>query len=118
MRLGQVGVLFGLLLLSGCGPTTSPRLETIRPHLKAGTNRNELIEKIGITQSELEQSVGATIDDKKAQIVLLDLDGSKRQMKLRLAFRDQKLIGAAVVKPDRDGKYTEVDELIVAEKGG
>lgn len=112
--LGMAVVVCFAVGLSGCGPSNSPRLEAIRPHLKAGADRSDLMKQIGLTPTlgETEEIV-----EKKQVIVMYDLDGSKKGMRLKLAFADKKLVAAAVVKPGADGKFTEVDEVIVAEQG-
>jgi hypothetical protein len=99
--------------VSGCGPSSSPRLEAIRPHLKRGADRKELIQQIGLkpTNGDADEIV-----EKKQIVVFYDLDGSKKGMRLKLAFAGKKLAYAAVVRPGADGKFTEVDEVIVPEQ--
>jgi hypothetical protein len=100
----------------GCRPSNSPRLEAIRPHLKAGASDEELM--------KLTEKWPSRIGDpkemlKKNQVILLlELDGTKAGMWLKLAFGDKKLASAAVVKNEKDGRFTEVDEVIVAERAG
>jgi hypothetical protein len=99
--------------ISGCTPNNSPRLEAIRPHLTAGADRYDLMKQIGLKPSW----GGAELVEKKQVIVMYDLDGSKKGMRLKLAFADKKLASATVVKPGPDGKFTQVDEVIVADRG-
>jgi hypothetical protein len=101
--------------LSGCGPSNSPRLEAMRPSLKAGADRDELIKQIGLVPSSV-VDVKERLE-KKHDVVTYDLDGSRKGMRLKLVFAEKKLASATVVKPGADGKFTEVEEVIVAEQG-
>jgi hypothetical protein len=106
--------LFAIILLPGCGPSNSPRLESIRPHLKVGANRDDLVKQIGL---QFHVASGQEIVETGEVPLLYDLDGSKKGRRLKLVFADKKLASAAVVKPGVDGKYTEVEEVLLPEPG-
>ncbi len=117
MRVATCGGLIVILGLAGCGPRSSPRLDAMRPHLQPGVDRNELFARSGVTPSRLEliRTRTVALGEKKSEALLLDLDGTGSERKLRLTFLDQKLTGAAIVRTDLTGKITKVNEVIVEE---
>ncbi|MCI0456123.1 MAG: hypothetical protein L0Z62_03980 [Gemmataceae bacterium] len=117
MRAATLGGLIVILTLSGCGPRNSPRFKALRPHLQPGVDRNELFARSGVVLSRLElaRSQISYPGGRKSELLLVDLDGTTRDRKLQLTFREERLTGAALVRADLTGKITKVDEVLVEE---
>jgi major membrane immunogen (membrane-anchored lipoprotein) len=87
--------LLGLVLLSGCGNSTSPILEKVRPHLQSGANQTDLIQLLGNPTFDL----GSDKEGNQHRLTY-NLDGKYRGKILELRFWDGKLTAAVVLGPD------------------
>jgi hypothetical protein len=105
------GLMSLLFLLSGCSNQSSPRMESIRPHLKAGATEADLEKAVGHWQADL----GPDQAGNQRRLVY-SLDGKDRDRKLELRFRDDKLVSAVVLEadPQQEKKpFTKVVEEVL-----
>jgi hypothetical protein len=120
IRVFCLSVLFAACsLLIGCARSAKGpiNLKEIRPYLKAEAEMNDVLGRLTRMRGQSHNGESSEMAAKIQVIVLYDLEGPKKGMRLKLAFRtDQKLAAALVVKKGADGKFSEVDETIVAEQ--
>jgi hypothetical protein len=100
-----------LLLLPGCSNQTSPRLESIRPHLKVGATEADLVKGIGQWKMDLGPD-----DAGNKRRLTYELDGKYRSKLLELRLREDKLASAVVLESDPSdpkGSFTKVVEEVL-----
>jgi hypothetical protein len=87
---------------------TSPRLESIRPHLTAGVTEADLVKAIGPWEIDL----GADNAGNQRRLIYA-LNGKHRGMLLELRLREDKLVSAVVLDKDANGSFTIVVEEVL-----
>jgi hypothetical protein len=111
-RILMIGLcLIGLLLLAFIVwlTQTSPRLESIRPHLTAGATEADLVQAIGPWEMDL----GADNAGNQRRLIY-GLNGKDKGKLLELRLREDKLVSAVVL--DKDSKDANGGFTIVVEE--
>jgi hypothetical protein len=107
----SIAVFLGFIAFIVWGTQTSPRLESIRPHLKVGAAEADLEKAIG----KWEVDLGPDDAGNKRRLVY-SLNGKYQGKLLELRLRDDKLVSAVVLDKDpKDAKglYTVVVEEVL-----